>query len=146
MKKIVITSGYWNPLHSGHINLFCEAKKIGDILVVVVNNDQQVKLKGSFPFMSESERIEIIKALKYVDEVVLAVDTDASVAKTLEMIALKYPEDLYFAKGGDRHSGNIPKRETEVCEKYGIKIINGVGGDKVQSSSWLIKNAKASSS
>lgn len=137
----MITSGYWNPLHVGHINLFRDAKKLGDVLVVVVNNDEQVKLKGSALFMPENERLQIIKALKHVDEVILSVDTDVSVAKTLEMIAKKYPEELYFAKGGDRNSGNIPNQETEVCKKYDIKVINGVGGDKVQSSSWLIKNA-----
>ena len=74
MKKIVVTSGYFNPLHIGHINLIREAKKLGEFLVVIVNNDEQVKIKGSDPFMPESERMEIIKALKHVDEVFLSID------------------------------------------------------------------------
>ena len=89
--------------------------------------------------MPEQERIEIIKALRYADEVVLAIDKDGSVIESLKMIAKKYPGELYFAKGGDRHSGNIP--EVEVCEEFDIKIVNNIGGGKVQSSSWLLKNA-----
>jgi cytidyltransferase-like protein len=143
MKRVVITSGYFNPLHIGHINLIREAKKLGDFLVVVVNNDEQVKLKGSVPFMSEGERIEIIKALRYADDVILALDKDMTVALSLETIAKKYPNtELFFAKGGDRNSGNIPVNEVEMCKKYNIEIINGVGGDKIQSSSWLISKAK----
>lgn len=140
--KIVITSGYFNPLHVGHINLIREAKKLGDFLVVIVNNDEQVKIKGSIPFMSEQERVEIVKALRYADDVALSVDKDKTVAKSLEMVARKYPGELFFAKGGDRNAGNIPESETKICEEFGIKIINGVGGDKVQSSSWLLSNTK----
>jgi len=142
MKKIVITSGYFNPLHVGHINLMSEAKKLGDFLVVIVNNDEQVRLKGSVSFMKEQERLEIIKTLKFVDDVFLSVDKSRCIAKSLRDIAESYPKaELIFAKGGDRNSGNIPTEETEVCVKYNIKIINDVGGKKVQSSSWLIKNA-----
>ncbi len=141
-RKIIMTSGYFNPLHIGHINLIKAAKDLGDFLVVIVNNDEQVRIKGSAPFMPEEERIAIIKALRYANDVVLSVDKDATVAKSLEMVAKKYPEcDLYFAKGGDRNSGNIPESETNACKKYNIKVINGVGGDKVQSSSWLLKKA-----
>ena len=139
MKKVVITSGFFNPLHIGHINLIKEAKKLGDFLVVVVNNDKQVKLKGSVPFMSEQERMEIVKALRYDDDVILAIDKDKTVAKTLILIAKKYPDaELFFAKGGDRNSGNIPENETKACKDFNIKVINGVGGNKVQSSSWLL--------
>ena len=141
MKKIIITSGYFNPLHIGHINLIREAKKFGDFLVVIVNNDEQVKLKGSTPFMEAEERVQIVKALRYADEVILSVDKDKTVAESLKLIAEKYKGDLNFAKGGDRNAGNIPDSETEVCTKYNIKIINGVGGDKIQSSSWLLKKA-----
>lgn len=140
-KKIIITSGYFNPIHIGHINLIREAKKLGDFLVVVVNNDEQVKIKGSVPFMPSYERIEIVKSLKYADEVMLSVDKDKTVAKSLEAIAKKYKGELYFAKGGDRNAGNIPDSEVEICSKFNIKVINGVGGEKVQSSSWLLKNS-----
>jgi cytidyltransferase-like protein len=139
MKKIVITSGYYNPLHIGHINLIKEAKNQGDFLVVIVNNDEQVKIKGSTPFMPEQERIEIIKALRYADDVVLSIDKDGSVIESLKMVAKLYPGELFFAKGGDRNIDNIP--EKKVCEEFNIKIINNVGGGKVQSSSWLLAKA-----
>jgi len=148
MKKIVITSGYFNPLHIGHINLLSEAKNLGDFLVVVVNNDEQVRLKGSVPFMKQEERIEIIKTLRFVDEVFLSVDnyTDGKerpISESLKIIAEKYSgNELIFAKGGDRGIDNIPWQEREVCKKYNIKIINDVGGGKIQSSSWLINKAK----
>jgi len=147
-KKIVITSGYFNPIHVGHVNLFKEARDLGDFLIVIVNNDAQVKLKGSTEFMFQEERVEIIKAIKSVDEVFLSIDDYAEgkhvpISKSLEAISLKYPGvELFFAKGGDRNSGNIPESETKVCEKFNIKIINGVGGGKVQSSSWLLSKSK----
>jgi cytidyltransferase-like protein len=140
VKKIVITSGYFNPIHIGHINLIREAKKLGDFLVVIVNNDEQVRVKGSTTFMPEQERIEIVKALRYADDVVLSIDKDGTVAGSLEMVAKKHPGELFFAKGGDRNAGNIPENEKMICEELKIKVINGVGGGKVQSSSWLLKN------
>ena len=141
IKKVIITSGFFNPLHIGHINLIREAKILGDFLVVIVNNDKQVKIKGSTPFMPEQERIEIVKALRYADDVVLAVDGDGTVAKSLEMVAKRHPGKLFFAKGGDRNAGNIPENETKVCRDFNITVINDVGGGKIQSSSWLLKNA-----
>lgn len=141
MKKVIITSGYFNPVHIGHINLIKEAKKLGDFLIVVVNNDQQVKLKGSVPFMPEQERLEIIKALKYADEVILSIDKDETQAESLRHIAQKYSGELVFAKGGDRNIDNIPESERQVCKQFGIKVVSQVGGNKVQSSSWLIKNS-----
>ena len=139
MKKIIITSGYFNPLHIGHVRLIQEAKKLGDFLVVIVNNDEQVKVKGSVPFMQEQERLEIIKGLKYPDEVFLSIDKDGTVSQSLEAICKKYPGKIYFAKGGDRNISNLPESERTVCEKYGIEIINNVGGEKIQSSSQLLK-------
>jgi cytidyltransferase-like protein len=131
MSKIVCVSGYFNPLHIGHLRYFEEAKKLGDKLVVIVNNDKQCELKGSI-FMNEVERVEIVKALKMVDEVVLSVDEDETVCRTLALIK---PD--VFAKGGDRKPENVP--EKEICEKLGIELVFGVGGDKVQSSSWLLE-------
>jgi len=136
----VITSGFFNPIHIGHINLIREAKKLGDFLIVIVNNDDQVKIKGSMPFMSQDERIKVIEALKYVDSVFLSIDKDGTIAKSLELIAKKYPGKLYFAKGGDRNSKNIPLQEKKVCYDFNIKIVNGVGGNKIQSSSRMINN------
>ncbi len=118
-----------NPVHVGHIELFERAKALGDYLVVIVNNDAQVTLKGSKVFMDEDERCAIIKAIKYVDEVVLSVDTDKTICKTLKMI-----QPDIFAKGGDSTPDNVP--EKDVCDEMGTKIVYGLG-DKIQSSSWL---------
>ena len=143
MKKVVITSGYFNPLHIGHINLMRDAKKLGDFLVVIVNNDQQVKIKGSTPFMPETERMEIIKAIKYVDDIFLSIDKTGGQEESLEALAKKYKSHkLFFAKGGDRNIDNLPPEERKVCEEFQIEIVNSVGGGKVQSSSWLLKNIK----
>ena len=142
MKKIVITSGFFNPLHIGHINLIKAAKEMGDFLVVVVNNDGQVKVKGSAEFMPEYERMEIIKALRAVDEVFLSIDQDGYIPKSLAAVAQKYPAaELVFAKGGDRNISNLPESEKKICERFNITIVSGVGGDKVQSSSWLLNKA-----
>lgn len=142
MKKVVITSGYFNPLHIGHMNLMREAKKLGDFLVVIVNNDQQVKVKGSVAFMPEKERMEIVKDIKHVDAVFLSIDEDLPIAKSLRAIANQYKGELFFAKGGDRNVGNIPESEKKVCKEFNIKIVNNVGGGKVQSSSTLLNKVK----
>ncbi len=87
---VVITSGYFNPLHVGHVRYLREAKKLGTKLIVVINSDKQCKLKRSFLFMDEKERSEIISSLKFVDEVVLSIDKDETVCKTLKMLVDKY--------------------------------------------------------
>jgi len=133
--KTVVASGYFDPLHIGHIRYLREAKKLGDKLIVILNNDKQAKLKKGRSFMPVNEREEILKSLEFVDEVVISKDEDLSVCKTLEMLK----PDI-FAKGGDRTIDNIP--EKEICEKFGIKMVFGVGGEKIQSSSWLIANVK----
>lgn len=138
-KRIVIASGYFNPLHKGHIEYLKKAKQLGDFLVVIVNNDEQVKVKGSFAFMPEDERLAVVRELKYVDDVFLSIDKDHSVIKSIEVIAQKYPGEIIFGKGGDRHAGNIP--EKDVCDRLNIKIIDGLG-DKIQSSSSLINQFK----
>lgn len=125
-----MVSGYFNPIHSGHIKLLNEAKKLGGLLVVIVNNDKQCSLKGN-TFMNEQERLEIIQNLKMVDMAVLAVDTDGSVCETLKLIK----PDI-FANGGDRFKNNIP--EAKICKKLGIKMVFNVGGEKTQSSSNLL--------
>ena len=133
--KIVCTSGYYNPLHKGHLALLKEARNFGDKLIVIVNNDIQVKLKQSVKFMDENERVELMRAIKYVDEVVLSIDNDRTIRKTLERI---HPD--IFVKGGDSTKENVP--EQDVCDKLGIEIIFDVGGGKIQSSSWLKANKK----
>lgn len=134
-KKIkVAVSGYFNPLHVGHLEMIEKAKKLGDYLIVIVNSDYQVKLKGSVPFMSEKDRIKIIKALRSVDEVFLSIDKDKTVCKSLA----KVKPDI-FANGGDRKNLNdVP--EHDICQKLKIKMVDGLGR-KIRSSSILIANA-----
>jgi cytidyltransferase-like protein len=133
VEKVVAVSGYFNPIHKGHIELFREARKLGDKLVVIINNDDQVKMKGSKAFMEEQERKAIIEAIRHVDEVVISIDKeDGTQRKTIEML-----KPHIFANGGDRRNeGDIP--EAEICRKYGIQMVFNVGGNKVQSSSWLL--------
>jgi len=88
--------------------------------------------------MIEQERLKIIEGLKYPDKVLLSIDKDGSVAKSLKMVANMYQGEIFFAKGGDRNTNNIPESEKKICQKLGIKVINNVG-EKIQSSSWLFK-------
>jgi cytidyltransferase-like protein len=136
--KLIIVSGYFNPLHKGHIEYFWNSRKEGDMLCVIVNNDKQRALKGSKEFMKQDERLCIISNLRPVDYFLVATDEDRTVCKTLREIATsewsqKY--DLYFANGGDQTNESIP--EVKVCHELGITLIDGMG-DKVQSSSWLL--------
>lgn len=136
--KAIIVSGYFNPLHKGHIELFHNAKKNGDKLFVIVNNDVQRSLKKSKEFMLEKERVIIINELKIVDRVILSIDKDKTVCRSLEKIHEEFGDqnELFFANGGDQSNKIIP--ETIVCNKLGIALLDGLG-DKVQSSSWLLK-------
>ena len=134
--KIVIVSGYFNPLHGGHLDMIEAAKAMGDKLIVVVNNDRQQLLKKGKIILDEKNRLRLIRALRDADEVVLSVDEeDTSQVKTLEMIAKQHPDDdLVFANGGDRNSeGAVP--EAEVCKKYNIEMRFDAGHGKPDSSS-----------
>ena len=131
---VVVVSGYFNPLHVGHIEMIEKAKKLGDKLITIVNNDYQVKLKGSVPFMSQVDRLKIVAALRGVDEVFLSIDRDKTVCKSLS----KIKPDI-FANGGDRHSiGDVP--EYSICQKFNIKMIDGLGR-KIRASSKIISQA-----
>ena len=136
--KAIIVSGYFNPLHKGHIEYFHMAKAQGDCLFVIVNNDQQRALKGSKEFMLEEERVLLIRELTIVDQVILSIDQNRTVCATLERIHQEYFEtyELSFANGGDQNSSSSP--ETPLCKKIGIGIVDGLG-TKIQSSSWLLK-------
>lgn len=138
-KKAIIVSGYFNPLHKGHIEYINSAKSLADKLFVIVNSDHQRTLKGSKEFQNESERLFIIKNIKAVDEVFLSVDIDRTVCATIKNIFNKYSEKykLSFANGGDQHNRTIP--ETKICAELGVSLIDGLG-DKIQSSSWLLKS------
>jgi D-beta-D-heptose 7-phosphate kinase/D-beta-D-heptose 1-phosphate adenosyltransferase len=135
MKTIVAVSGGFDPLHRGHIRYLKEAKQLGDELVVILNTDVFLIKKKGYLFMPYRERKEILESVRCVDRVVRCIDKDQTVAKTLELV-----RPHVFAKGGDRTIENIPESERATCQKWGIKLVFGVGGKKIQSSSWLIKN------
>jgi cytidyltransferase-like protein len=137
-EKAVIVSGYFNPLHKGHLDLFKKGKQMGDKLWVIVNSDFQRELKGSTPFMDDTERLEIVKAIKYVDYALISSDRDRTQRYTLQQFYDMFSDryDLVFANGGDQTNDTIP--EKEVCDRLGIELVDGLG-DKIQSSSWLIK-------
>lgn len=139
-KRVVVVSGGWDPVHIGHVRLFKEARKLGDELVVILNNDNWLRKKKGSVFMPQDERREIIEALSAVDRVVLSQHPlnpkDMSVVEDLKRIR----PDI-FANGGDRVKKNIP--EVAVCREIGCKMVFNVGqGGKVQSSSWLLKGYK----
>ncbi len=132
--KRVIVSGYFNPLHGGHVDMIESAAQLGDKLIVIVNNDAQQLLKKGKVILDEQNRYRLVDALSVVDEVVLSVDNEPPVIETLRHIAERYPKDeLIFANGGDRDSDKVTP-ETPVCHELGIEMVYGVGGDKVDSS------------
>ena len=137
MKKLIIVSGYFNPLHKGHLELFEKAKEVGDLLCVIVNNDKQREMKGSQFFQDQDERIRIIRALSVVDMAWVSVDKDSTQNATLKLMVDKFygSMKLAFANGGDQNNDTIP--EAEVCKMFDIELIDGLG-DKIQSSSWLL--------
>lgn len=128
MKKVAV-SGYFDPLHVGHLEYLKLAKSLGDYLIVIVNSNSQCKIKKGRPFMDENDRLEIVRNLKMVDEVFLSIDQDKTVCKSLEKIR----PDI-FANGGDRSTDEVP--ETVICNKHKIKMIDGLG-EKIRSSSDL---------
>ena len=127
--KTVAISGYFDPIHVGHLEYITKARKLGDKLIVIVNNNHQCVLKKGKPFMDEKDRVLITSSLKDVDEVFLSVDHDKTVCKSLELLK----PDI-FANGGDRKNYEIP--ESAICKKYNIQIIDGLG-EKIRSSSDL---------
>ena len=136
--KAIIVSGYFNPLHKGHLEYLNHAKAIADKLIVIVNNDHQRELKGSKAFQDEEERVFSISNLKAVDEVVLSIDQDRTVCETIRHISEKFGKeyDLAFANGGDQSNESSP--EAPICNELGINLIDGLG-EKIQSSSWLLE-------
>lgn len=139
--KTIIVSGYFNPLHSGHLDMIETAAKMGDKLIVIVNNDAQQLLKKGKVIINENDRARVIRALRDVDEVVLSIDQESPVNKTLEQIALKYPNDeLVFANDGDRDSEKaIP--EGDVCRQYNIEMVFNISGKGKVDSSTRINQA-----
>ena len=135
--KAIIVSGYFNPIHRGHIEYFQNAKANGGMLFVIVNSDFQRALKGSKEFQDENERVFIVESLKLVDKCFLSIDQDRTVVESIRFIYKHYANqfDLIFANGGDQNNNICAERF--VCEELGIKLIDGLG-EKIQSSSWLL--------
>lgn len=133
-KKIVVASGYFTLFHSGHVEYLEKSKELGDILVVIVNNDIQTKLKKGKVLINATDRLKVIRALECVDLAIISVDEDRTVCKTLEALC---PD--VFTNGGDQFNINIP--ELKVCERLGIQMVDGLGG-KIESSSDIVRRAK----
>ena len=136
-KKAIIVSGYFNPIHKGHLEYFNKAKENSDKLFVIVNSDLQRELKRSKAFQDEEERMIIVSNIKAVDKAILSVDKESTVCATIEKIVNEYGNEyeLAFANGGDQNNDTIP--EKPICEKLNVHLIDGLG-DKIQSSSWLL--------
>jgi cytidyltransferase-like protein len=142
MKKIVLITGGFDPLHSGHIAYFKAAKELGDILVVGVNSDAWLTRKKGSPFMPYRERAEIVRNIVGVDFVIDFDDSDNSAKRALWMVRQSYPNDkIIFANGGDRTHVNIPEMD---IDDVNVQFVFGVGGfDKANSSSWILQEWKA---
>ena len=136
-KKAIIVSGYFNPIHKGHLEYFNSAKALADELFVIVNSDLQRTLKGSKEFQKEDERLFIVQNIKAVDTAIISIDKDRTVCATIAHLHKHFNEayDFGFANGGDQNNNSIP--EAPICKQLGIQLIDGLG-DKIQSSSWLL--------
>ncbi len=139
-KPVYCTSGGFDPIHVGHVRCFLEtasmAKKDNGIFVIIANNDDFLIRKKGKPFMPQEERLEVLSAIKGVDYVVLWGDDTQTSSGAIEKI-----KPNYFTKGGDRDQvSKIP--ESDICELVGCTILFGIGGGKIQSSSWLTKGTK----
>jgi cytidyltransferase-like protein len=138
--KIVIVTGGFDPIHSGHIAYFKAAKTLGDRLVVGLNSDEWLTRKKGRPFMPLQERMAIVGNLEVVDEVVVYNDDDGSSCDAIRMVKTRYPDaEVIFANGGDRTKENIPEMSVP-----GVEFVFGVGGDnKANSSSWILEEWKS---
>ena len=141
MEKAILVSGYFNPVHKGHIEYFQNAKANGDKLFVIVNSDLQRALNGSQEFQDENDRLIIVEILRLVDKCFLSIDKDRTVVESIKMIFNEFGNEyqLAFANGGDQNNDTIPERP--ICEELGVELIDGLGG-KIQSSSWLLNKTQ----
>jgi D-beta-D-heptose 7-phosphate kinase/D-beta-D-heptose 1-phosphate adenosyltransferase len=139
-KQIVVAvSGGFDPVHIGHVRMFNAAKKLGDKLVVIINNDNWLMKKKGFVFMDQDERKEIIESFAAVDAVIFTEHEEKPTDMSVSVALRKLKPDI-FANGGDRHTHNTP--ETDACAELNCQMVYNVGaGGKVQSSSWLIAEA-----
>ena len=158
-KSVIILSGGFDPVHKGHLRMFREASNLGHQVIIGLNSDEWLTRKKGKPFMNFEERKEIIEGFKYVNQVLPFDDTDDTANDLIKRVYDIYNSDsyehdysdaghmgmmdyykIYFANGGDRGKGNVP--EVGVCKELDVTMLWGVGGGKIQSSSWLINNSE----
>ena len=132
--KIAIVSGFFNPLHGGHLDMIEAAAKLGEKFIVIVNNDEQQLIKKGKIILDQDNRMRLMASLKLVDQVVLSIDNDPGQSKTLHRVRQMYPKDeLIFANGGDRDSTKaLPENENQACVDSNIKVVFGVGSHDVE--------------
>ena len=143
--RVVVISGYFNPIHSGHVAYVRLAKEFagpGGFVYAIVNTDAQSLLKKGVPsLVPERDRLAVVSALRHVDRALLSMDTDRTVRVTLEHLCVYgSPRPTHFANGGDVVA-ELPCAETEACRALGIELVYGLG-EKIQSSSWIIEGKK----
>ena len=141
--KTIIASGNFNPIHVGHIDYLNTSRFLGHRLIVIVNNDAQVKLKKNGKvFMNDKDRKTIVDNLRCTDLTIISIDTEKTQCKTLRWLRKEFPKDeMIFTNGGDVTEENHNEKEKQTCEELDIKCMYLIGGAKTESSSRLIENA-----
>ena len=142
-KSVIILSGGFDPVHKGHMRMFREAANLGHQVIVGLNSDEWLTRKKGKPFMKWEERAEILESCKFINQVLPMDDTDDTAKDIIVKVSKLYNNEdfnIYFANGGDRGKGNVP--ELSVCKDFNVTMLWGIGGGKIQSSSWLIENKK----
>ena len=140
INNVIIVSGGFAPVHKGHIRMFREAANLGAQVIVGLNSDEWLTRKKGKPFMNWDERAEILESCKWINQVISFDDSDDTASDVILKVCLMYKNEdvnIYFANGGDRGKKNVP--ELETCKDLNVVMLWGIGGCKIQSSSWLIK-------
>ena len=143
IKNIIILSGGFDPVHKGHIRMFREAANLGHQVIIGLYSDEWLTRKKGKPFMKWEERAEILESCKFVTQVLSMDDSDDTASDIIRQVANLYKNqdmNIYFANGGDRKKGNVP--ELDVCKDLNVVMLWGIGGGKIQSSSWLTNGGK----